>query len=84
MGLWYNDGMTNNTASRKTNSPHRRTTIVPVTTMEEIPVLSDKERAEFIDSLNEAERRMQGGDAIEYNSKTFKDRLVSIYRGGKR
>ena len=73
-----------NTATKASKDQRRRTTIVPVTTMEEIPVLSDKERADFIDALNEAERRLHAGDAIEYGSKTFKDRLVGIYRGGKR
>ena len=72
-----------NSPTRASKEHRRRTTIVPVTTMEEIPVLSDKERADFIDAMNEAQRRLQGGDAIEYDSKTFKDRLVSIYRGGK-
>ena len=72
-----------NAAARASKGHRRRTTIVPVTTMEEIPVLSDKERADFIDAMNEAQRRLQDGDAIEYDSKTFKDRLVSIYRGGK-
>ena len=73
-----------NAATRASKERRRRTTIVPVTTMEEIPVLSDEERAEFIDALNEAQRRLQAGEVIEYDSKTFKDRLVSIYRGGKR
>jgi hypothetical protein len=73
-----------NTATGASKEHRRRTTIIPVTTMEEIPVLSDKERAEFIDAMNEAQRRLQDGDGIEYDSKTFKDRLVSIYRGGKR
>ena len=54
-----------------------------MTTMEEIPVLSDEERADFIDALNEAQRRLQDGDVVEYDSKTFKDRLVGIYRGRK-
>jgi hypothetical protein len=62
----------------------RRTPIVPVTTMEEISVLSEQERADFIDSLNEAERRLQAGDAIEYESNNFQVRLLGIYRDGKR
>jgi hypothetical protein len=62
----------------------RRTTMVPVTTMEEIPVLSEKERAELLDSLKQAEARVRSGKAIDYDPKTFKDRLVRIYRGSKR
>jgi hypothetical protein len=63
---------------------HRRTTMVPVTTMEEIPVLSEKERAELMTSLKEAEARIKAGRGIDHNSKTFTDRLVRIYRSGKR
>jgi hypothetical protein len=58
----------------------RRTTTVPVTTMEEIPVLSDQERAELTNSLQAAEARVKAGKAIDYDAKTFKDRLIGIYR----
>ena len=49
--------------------------------MEEIPVLSEKERGELITSLHEAEARIKVGEGIEHDSKPFKDRLVRIYRG---
>jgi hypothetical protein len=62
----------------------RRTTMVPVTTMEEIPVLSDQERRQLTASLEQAEARIKAGKAIDYDSKTFKERLISIYRCGKR
>ena len=62
----------------------RRTTMVPVTTMEEIPVLSDQERAELTTSLKEAEARVKAGKAIDYDPKSFKDRLIGAYRRGKR
>jgi len=52
--------------------------------MEEIPVLSDKERAELVASLKEAEDRIKAGEAIDYDPKTFKKRLVGIYRAAKR
>jgi len=58
--------------------------MVPVTTMEEIPVLSDKERSDLADSLKKAESRIKAGKGIEYDPKTFKERLIGIYRGGKR
>jgi hypothetical protein len=73
--------MASKTAAR---NKRRRTTSVPVTTMEEIPVLSDKERAQLTASLKAAQARVKAGKAIDYDPKTFKDRLVSIYRGGKR
>jgi hypothetical protein len=62
----------------------RRTTMVPVTTMEEIPVLSDSERTELTASLKAAEARIKAGKAIDYDPKSFKHRLIDIYRGGKR
>ena len=52
--------------------------------MEEVPVLSGKERAELLNSLKQAEARVRSGKAIDYDPKTFKDRLVRIYRGSKR
>lgn len=59
----------------------RRTTSVPVTTMEEIPVLSEAERADLLAALKEAEARVKSGKAVDYDPKTFKQRLLNIYRG---
>ena len=67
-----------------TAARRRRTTVVPVTTMEEIPVLSEKERASLVASLRKAEGRMKAGKGVEYDPKTFKDRLIGIYRDRKR
>jgi hypothetical protein len=67
-----------------TKPKRRRTTMVPVTTMEELPVLSDTERTELLAALKKAEARVKAGKAIDYDPKTFKDRLVGIYRGAKR
>ena len=72
--------MTNRTAGKDKG---RRTTSVPVTTMEEIPVLSERERADLVASLKEAEGRIKAGKAVDYDPKTFKKRLLDIYRGGK-
>jgi hypothetical protein len=55
-----------------TRDKRRRTTSVPVTTMEEIPVLSDKGRAELVASLKDAEARIKRGEGIEYDPTTFK------------
>ena len=52
--------------------------------MEEIPVLSDRERAELTTSLKEAEARVKAGKAVDYDPKTFRNRLVGIYRSAKR
>ena len=67
-----------------TKDKRRRTTTVPVTTMEEIPVLSPKERQRLLHSLKQAEARMKAGKGIDYDPKTFKDRLLRIYRTTKR
>ena len=67
-----------------TKDKRRRTTTVPVTTMEEIPVLSSKERERLLHSLEQAEARIKAGKGIEYDSKTFKERLLRVYRAGKR
>ena len=52
--------------------------------MEEIPLLSATERDRLLGSLQQAERRIEAGKGIDYNSKTFKDRLLRIYRSGNR
>jgi hypothetical protein len=76
--------MANRTATKPTKDKRRRTTQVPVTTMEDVPVLSAEERAEFLTSLEQAQARAKAGKAIDYDPNTFKDRLVGVYRGVKR
>jgi hypothetical protein len=78
--LCYGTRVNDNTATRV---KQRRTTMVPVTTMEEIPVLSEQEREELLTSLKDAEARAKAGKAADYDPNTFKDRLIGIYRGGK-
>ena len=78
--MCYIVGMASKTA---TKDKRRRTTMVPVTTMEEIPVLSSKERERLLHSLKQAEGRIKAGKGIDYDPKTFKDRLLRIYRAGK-
>jgi hypothetical protein len=73
--------MASDTAAK---SKRRRTTMVPVTTMEEIPVLTEKERADLLASLKAAEARIKAGDYTEYDSKKFRARFMRIYRGKKR
>ena len=60
-----------------------RTTLVPVTTIEEIPVLSAQERAEFIDSLEAAEGRIEAGEFVDYDPEKFEDRLLDIHRNAR-
>ena len=86
--VWYSAAMTSKTAAKTAAKPakdkRRRTTMVPVTTMEEIPILSGKERAELIARLKAAQARVKAGKAIDYAPETFKQRLVGIYRKAKR
>ena len=72
--------MASRTATKPTRNKRRRTTQVPVTTMEEIPVLSEQERAELLTSLEAAQARIKAGKGIDYDPKAFKSRLAGIYR----
>ena len=76
--------MTSKAATKPAKSKRRRTTQVPVTTMEEIPIPSARERAELLDSLEKAQARIRGGKGVDYDPNTFKGRLIGIYRRGKR
>jgi hypothetical protein len=71
-------------AKATTKPKLRRTTTVPVTTLEEVPMLTESERAALLKSLADAEARIRTGKAIDYDQKTFKKRLLSIYRAGKK
>ena len=52
--------------------------------MEEIPILSEQEREDLLESLRQAEARVKAGQAIDYDRKSFRERLIAIYRGSKR
>lgn len=73
--------MASNPASK---AKRRLTTMVPVTTLEEILVLSESERAELSASLKEAEQRIKAGKGIDFESTKFRKRLLGIYRNRKR
>jgi hypothetical protein len=73
--------MANDPATRK---KRRRTTLVPVTTMEEIPVLSERERAELTAALKSAQARIEAGEGIDCDPARLEQRLIGIYRKGKR
>lgn len=57
--------------------------MMPVTTMEEVPILTEEERAEMLVSLKEAKARISAGQYTEYDSPTFKDRLLAIRSAAK-
>ena len=73
--------MTSNPAPKAKRRP---TTMVPVTTLEEIPVLSEMERADLSKSLKEAEQRIKAGKGLDFEPTKFRKRLLGIYRERKR
>lgn len=58
----------------------RETMIVPVVTMEEVSILSEKERADLIVSLKHAEAEAAAGKSKLFNRKEFKKRFLAICR----
>ena len=71
------------TSKISTKGKRRRTTMMPVTTMEEVPVPSPKEREQLLHALRQAETRIKAGKGIDHDPETFKQRLVRIYRDGR-
>lgn len=63
--------------------PDRRTTTVPVTTMEEVPVLDDRERNELVASLRRAEAEIEDGKGVDHEPERFRSRLRRIFGGGR-
>jgi hypothetical protein len=59
------------------------TIMVPVMTMEEVPILSEEERAELIASLKEAEAEIAAGKGVPFNPETFRDEMLTLYRAAK-
>ena len=62
----------------------RRTTMAPVTTMEELPVLSEAEHEDVPANPEGCLICIEAGQGIDYDRETFRDWLVGIYRGAKR
>lgn len=62
----------------------RPTTMVPVTTMEELPVLSDQEREKLLADLRTAEAEAAAGQSVEFDPEAFEKRLLDIYRNKTR
>ena len=57
--------------------------MVPVMTMEEVPVLSKAERDELIASLEKAQAEIAAGNCTTYNPDTFMDEMMAVYRAAK-
>ena len=70
--------------SQSARSPgNDRTAMIPVMTMEEVPVLDALERAQMLASLQEAEARIAAGQFTVYDPLTFRVRLLAVYRKAK-
>ncbi len=79
VAIWYTIAM-KTTVDRK----RRRTAMVPVTTMEELPILSEEDRARMLSSLKAAEARIAAGQYVEHDPNTFVDRLMNVRATGIR
>ena len=66
---------------KSTLDPKRKTTVVPVVTMEEVPVLSERERADLVASLKQSEADVAAGKGKPFNREDFKKRFLAICRG---
>jgi len=49
--------------------------------MEELPVLSGRESGKLRAALEQAEERIKADQGVDYDPRTFKQRLVDICRG---
>jgi hypothetical protein len=61
--------------------PKRETMVVPVVTMEEVPALSEQERADLVASLKQAEAEVAAGRARPFDREEFRKRFLAICRG---
>ena len=52
--------------------------MMPVTVMEEVPIVSDAERADMIASLKAAEARVAAGHSVEHDADTFVAQMMDI------
>lgn len=53
--------------------------MMPITSMEEIPVLTEVERTGFIASLKEGEASIKKGYALHLDAKSIKKWLFALY-----
>jgi hypothetical protein len=49
-------------------------------TMKSAPPLDSNEQAKLLNSLRKAEEEIKAGEAVDYDPKKFKDRLIGIYQ----
>jgi hypothetical protein len=61
--------------------PAPETTIVPIVTLEEVSVPNERERAELLASLRQADAEVAAGRAKPFDREEFKRRFLAICRG---
>jgi hypothetical protein len=52
-------------------NPERLTEFIPITTMVEVPILSDSEKAEFMASLEAGKREIADGRGLTFTAEEF-------------
>ena len=77
LAVWYNAMMKKSALDH----PKRETMVVPVVTMEEVAVLSERERADLIGSLKQADAEVAAGKVKPFNREAFKKRFLAVCRG---
>ncbi|HLQ92731.1 MAG TPA: hypothetical protein VK148_22130 [Xanthobacteraceae bacterium] len=59
----------------------RDTVVVPVVTLEEVPVPTEEEQAELVASLKQAEADVAAGRTKPFDRETLKKRFLAICNG---
>jgi hypothetical protein len=55
--------------------------VVPIVTLEEVPVPSEREQAELLASLKQAEADVAAGKAKAFDREEFRRRFLAICKG---
>jgi hypothetical protein len=59
----------------------KETMVVPTVTLEEVPVPTERERAELLASLKQAEADIAAGKAKAFDREEFRKRFLAICKG---
>ena len=59
----------------------KETMIVPIVTFEEVPVPTERERAELLASLKQAEADVAAGKAKPFDREEFRRRFLAVCKG---
>jgi hypothetical protein len=58
-----------------------KTIVVPIVSLEEVPVPTERERAELLASLKQAEADVAAGKAKPFDRNEFRRRFLAICKG---